>query len=127
MHSLAIAAFAFAAGGALAQSIQYPAAAKKAVTDTYHGTQVAEDYRWLEDGKDPAVRQWSLKQLEVTRAYLDALPQRPALKERLAQLPHTSPIRYFDFRHTRNGFLALQPQPPKNPPKLVGTDFARDP
>jgi len=22
--------------------------------------QVAEAYRWLEDGKDPAVRQWSL-------------------------------------------------------------------
>src|SRR5713226_7689286 len=106
MHSLAIAAFAFAAGGASAQSIQYPAAAKKAVTDTYHGTQVAEDYRWLENSKDPAVRQWSLKQLEVTRAYLDALPQRPALKERLAALLNTSPVRYIDFQQTSGGFFA---------------------
>src|SRR6266478_1782600 len=104
MHTSLVAAFALAASGALAQPMQYPVAAKKAVADTYHGTQVAEDYRWLENGKDPAVRQWSLKQLEVTRAYLDALPQRPALKERLAALLNTSPIRYFDFRHTRSGF-----------------------
>ena len=126
MHNALIAVLALAAGGALAQPIQYPATAKKSVTDTFHGTQVAEEYRWLEDGKDPAVRQWSLKQLEVTRAYLDALPQRPILKERLAGLLNTSPIRYFDFRHTRNGFFALKRQPPKNQPMLVVMNFAGD-
>jgi len=126
MHTALIAVLALAAAGAFAQPIQYPAAAKKAVTDTFHGTQVAEEYRWLEDGKDPAVRQWSLKQLEVTRAYLDALPQRPVLKERLAELLNTSPIRYFEFRHTRNGFFALKRQPPKNQPMLVVMKFAGD-
>src|SRR5690349_9185393 len=108
MHTLAIAVLALAWGGAFAQPIQYPPTAKKPVTDTYHGTQVAEDYRWLENGKDPVVRQWSLKQLEVTRAYLDALPQRPALKERLAALLNTSPVRYFDFQQTSGGFFALK-------------------
>src|SRR5258706_6145977 len=126
MHIVLIAVFALAAGGALAQPIPYPATATKTVTDTYHGAQVAEAYGWLKDGKDPAVRQWSLKQLEVTRAYLDALPQRPALKERLAELLNTSPIRYFDFRHTRSGFFALKRQPPKNQPMLVVMNFAGD-
>src|SRR2546421_10997182 len=118
MHIPFIAVLALAASGAFAQPIQYPATAKKPVTDTYHGTQVTEDYRWLEDGKDPAVRQWSLKQLEVTRAYLDALPQRPALKERLAALLNTSPVRYFDFQQTSGGFFALKRPPPKNQPML---------
>src|SRR4051812_8385026 len=126
MHTLAIAALALAAGSALAQPIQYPATAKKAVTDTYHGTQVSEDYRWLEDGKDPAVRQWSLKQLEVTRGYLDALPQRPVLKERLAALLNTSPVRYFEFQQTSGGFFALKRQPPKNQPMLVVMKSAGD-
>src|SRR5258706_13562431 len=125
MPTALIAVLALAACGALAQPVQqlipYPATATKTVTDTHHGAQVAEAYRWLEDGKDPAVRQWSLKQLEVTRAYLDALPQRPALKERLAELLKTSPLRDFDFRHTRNRFYPLERRPPKNQPRLVGT------
>src|SRR5438445_559481 len=69
MHTIASLTLAAFALGAAAQPIKYPETPRKQVTDTYHGTPVAEDYRWLEDGKDPAVRQWSLKQLDVTRAY----------------------------------------------------------
>jgi len=101
MHTIASLTLAAFALGAAAQPIKYPETPRKQVTDTYHGTPVAEDYRWLEDGKDPAVRQWSLKQLDVTRAYLDALPQRAALKERFADLYGTSPVRYFDFSRRR--------------------------
>ena len=36
-----------------------PNTARKPVTDTYHGVAVAEDYRWLENWDDPAVRAWS--------------------------------------------------------------------
>src|SRR3982751_1895324 len=126
MYTALIAILALAAGGAFAQPIQYPATAKKVVSDTFHGTQVSEEYRWLEDGKDPAVRQWSLKQLEVTRAYLDALPQRPVLKERLAALLNTSPVRYFEFQQTSAGFFALKRQPPKNQPMLVVMKSAGD-
>ena len=32
---------------------------KKPVTDTYQGVQVVDDYRWLENSGDPAVRQWA--------------------------------------------------------------------
>ena len=59
------------AGTAGAQTYKYPEAPKKPVTDTYHGIQVTDDYRWLEDDRDPAVKAWSLDQLKVTRAYLD--------------------------------------------------------
>jgi prolyl oligopeptidase len=126
MRPLIFLAFALAAGLASAQPFQYPETPRKPVVDTYHGVKVAEDYRWLEDASDPAVRQWSLQQLQVTRAYLDALPQRPALKERLAQLMGNSPVRYFEFQQTRGGFFALKRQPPKNQPMLVVMKSAGD-
>ena len=73
-------AFTLCAAAASAQKLAYPEAPKKPVTDTYHGIQVGDDYRWLENAGDPAVKAWSLDQLKVTRAYLDGLPSRPKLK-----------------------------------------------
>src|SRR5580765_6851488 len=106
LHLLAAALFVTSLG-ASAQTPKYPEAAKKPVTDTYYGTTVSEDYRWLEDGKDPTVREWSLKQLEVTRAFLDKLPQRQALKEKLTEIYSASPVRYFTFQQSAGGFFAL--------------------
>ena len=126
MHTPFIAVVALSVSTAFAQPLKYPDAPKKPVTDTYFDTKVVEDYRWLENGKDPAVRDWSLKQLAVTRAYLDALQQRPVLKDRLADLLNTSPVRYYDFKHTRGGFFALKRQPPKNQPMLVVMNSAGD-
>jgi prolyl oligopeptidase len=118
-----LAAFALSAS---AQPLKYPDAPKKPVSDTYFGTTISEDYRWLEEGKDPVVRDWSLKQLEVTRAFLDKLPQRQALKEKLAEIYSGSPVRYFSFQQTANGFFALKRQPPKNQPMLVVMRAAGD-
>ncbi len=127
MHTSFIAAVALAATSALAQTLKYPETVKRPVTDTYFDTRVVDDYRWLEDGKDPAVRDWSLKQLAVTRGYLDALPQRPVLKERLAGLLNTSRLRYVDFQQTHAGLFALKVQPPKNQPMLVFMKSPSDP
>ncbi len=126
MHTPLIAAFALASATALAQPLKYPDAPKKPVSDTYFDTKVVEDYRWLENGKDPQVRDWSLKQLAVTRAYLDALPQRPVLKERLAELLNNARLRYVGFQQTSGGFFALKVQPPKNQLMLVVMKSAGD-
>ena len=115
----------FCAAAAGAPMPQYPETAKKPVTDTYHGTAVSEDYRWLEDGRDPHVKAWSLKQLEVTRAYLDALPSRPKLKARFAKMYADSPVRYFSFVQSGT-FFAMKRQPPKNQPMLVAMKSAGD-
>ena len=117
--------FALLATAATAQPLQYPEAPRKRVTDTYHGIEVAEDYRWLEDGKDPAVRKWSLDQLAVTRAYLDALPSRARLQERFATLYRGATVRYYSFAQTR-AFFALKRQPPRSQPLLVMMKSAGD-
>ena len=53
-----------------------PQAPKKPVTNEYHGVKVEDDYQWLENDNDPAVKAWSDAQNQKTRAYLDKLPDR---------------------------------------------------
>ena len=63
-----------------------PATARSPVSDDYHGTKVVEDYRWLENWDAAEVKQWSADQNARTRAYLDSLPSRPAIKAKIQRL-----------------------------------------
>ena len=118
-------ALALCALGAGAQTLNYPETMRKPVTDSYHGVQVTEDYRWLEDAGDPAVKAWSAAQLKLTRGVLDALPDRPELKARFKDLYGSAPIRYFEF-YDRGTFFAMKRQPPRNQPFLVVMRSAGD-
>ncbi len=51
-----------------AETATLPATPKKPVTDTYQGVQVVDEYRWLENGSDPAVKKWAEAQNEFARA-----------------------------------------------------------
>lgn len=62
------------------------ASRKDSVVDTYFGTQVADPYRWLEDDRSPETAAWVEAQNKMTRAYLDAIPEREAIKKRLTEL-----------------------------------------
>jgi prolyl oligopeptidase len=66
----------------------YPNTRRVDHTDVYHGTKVADPYRWLEDDvrKSPEVAAWVEAQNKVTFAYLKAIPQRPAITRRLTEL-----------------------------------------
>jgi len=56
------------------------------VVDVLHGTEVPDPYRWLEDGDSDDTTAWVAAQNARTRAVLDALPNRPALHDRLLSL-----------------------------------------
>jgi prolyl oligopeptidase len=58
---------------------------KKAVTNEYQGVKVEDDYQWLENDADPAVKTWSDAQNQRTRAYLDKLPDRAAIEKQLTE------------------------------------------
>ncbi len=66
--------------------VNYPPTNKTNVVDNYHGTAVADPYRWLEDDNAPATKEWVVAQNEVTFAYLNAIPGRAAIKARLTKL-----------------------------------------
>jgi prolyl oligopeptidase len=91
----------------------YPAARQVEVADDYHGVQVADPYRWLENAGDPSTIKWVGSQNALLRRMLDG-PDREAIRARLAALvdyPRTGvPVRrgerYF-FGHN----TGLQNQP----------------
>ena len=104
-------------------SARAPATRVAPVTDTMHGVQITDRYRWLEgDNSDPnepgrmtpEVSAWTDAQNSYTRSVLDNLPGRKALEDRLAALMNigsvTAPIvrgnRYFFWNRE-----ATQPLP----------------
>jgi len=66
--------------------MKYPTTATVDVVDEYHGHRVADPYRWLEDTESEATARWVAAQNKVTRAYLDALPQRESMRARLEKI-----------------------------------------
>lgn len=73
---LLTAAMTLIASAALAQNISYPTTRKTDQVDTYHGTTVADPYRWLEDDNSAETKAWVKSQNEVTEKILAAMPQR---------------------------------------------------
>ena len=64
----------------------YPVTRTVEQVDTYHGTQVADPYRWLEDDNSPETAKWVEAQNAVTFAYLEKIPFRAQLKTRVERL-----------------------------------------
>jgi len=58
----------------------------EAVTEILHGTQVTDPYRWLEDQESPRTRGWISAQTRYARAYLDSIPRRETIRERIREL-----------------------------------------
>jgi prolyl oligopeptidase len=69
-----------------AGQLQYPATKKGETVDDYHGTKVADPYRWLEDDNSEETKAWVQAQNKVTFDYLATLPQRDKIKKRLEAL-----------------------------------------
>jgi len=67
-------------------SFIYPETAKGDVVEDYHGTEVPDPYRWLEDDMSDETAAWVKAQNEVTFAYLESIPFRDALKERMTEI-----------------------------------------
>src|SRR5882762_2405116 len=64
----------------------YPETKKTDTVDTYFGEPVSDPYRWLEDDTAQATADWVKDQNEITFGYLEKIPYRETIKERLKQL-----------------------------------------
>jgi prolyl oligopeptidase len=88
-------------------SLVYPKPVKVEQVDDYHGTRVPDPYRWLEDPDSEATKAWVEAENKVSFAYLEAIPARERIKERLTQLwdyekygvPFKKGERYFYFKN----------------------------
>ncbi len=72
--------------GASPAAWAYPAAPRGDVVDDYHGTKVADPYRWLEDLDSPQTRAWVEAERALTAKLLDQMPERTAIRARLKAL-----------------------------------------
>lgn len=75
-------------GTAVAAELKLPKTKTVEQVDEFHGTKVADPYRWLENDvrEDAEVKAWVEAQNKVTFGYLEKLPQRTMLKDRLTKL-----------------------------------------
>lgn len=67
-------------------SVEYPITEKKEVIDTYFGVEVVDNYRWLEDDRSEETAQWVEEQNKVTFGFLNQIPLREQLKNRLEKV-----------------------------------------
>jgi prolyl oligopeptidase len=89
------------------------------VTTTYHGVEVTEDYRWLEDAASEETRAWTEAQHDRTMAYLRNLPSYDDIRRRAAEILGADSISYADPKRGGAMYFVLKHQPPKQQPFLV--------
>ena len=91
----------------LSGELTYPHTEQIAQSDNYHGVEIADPYRWLEDPDADATQAWVKAQNEVTNNYLNTIEARDKIRQRLTQLwdyeKYGSPFkrgqRYFYFKN----------------------------
>ncbi len=103
-----------------------PVTEKSPVTDTYHGVSVQDDYRWLEDPQDPAVRAWSAAQNTYSRRLLDALPGVEAIRKQVTEIFSAETVSYSRVVVRGGKTFAIQRQPPKQQPFIITMDSLDD-
>src|SRR5271155_313966 len=77
---------------ALAPALAYPPSRRTAQVDVLHGVEVADPYRWLEDGTREDVGAWTAVQDALARAYLGKLPGRTEIAARLKELSYVETL-----------------------------------
>ena len=104
-----------------------PETARRPVTDEYHGVEVVDGYRWLEDGDDPAVKAWSDAQNAHARSVLDRLPEVEAIRGQVTRIRKISIPRHYALTAAGGTLFALRYEPPKQQPFLVAMASEDDP
>ena len=106
---------------AIAVAQDQPVAPVRPVTTHYFGTQVVDNYRYMEDLGSPEVKAWMKAQADYTRARLDAIPGRAALKERIHALLNAD-LRRSGFVRRGDRYFYEVTEPSAQLPKLYYRD-----
>src|SRR5258708_6178037 len=104
-----------------ADKLTQPVAPVRPVTDTYFGTPVVDNYRWMEDLKSPEVQTWMQAQAAYTKNFLGKLPERDALVKRIESLDNAS-TRVADLQLYGGRYFYEELKPIDQTPKLYARD-----
>src|SRR5829696_3994410 len=97
----------------LVAQLVYPETKKNDQSDNYHGTTVADPYRWLENDTSADTKEWVTAQNKVTFGYLKKIPFRDEMKDRIREVfnypKYSIPSRNHDYYYyTKNDGLQNQ-------------------
>ena len=70
----------------MVRRLKYPKSRRVNHLDIIHGVKVPDPYRWLEDIDSPETRAWIEEQNKVTFRYLEAVPERERIRNRMTEL-----------------------------------------
>lgn len=98
----------------------YPVSREDTISDNYFGTVIKDPFRWLEDDRSVETEEWVKSQNQVTFNFLDSIPFRKTIRERLGELNHyekcSAPVKkaghYYFFKNSGS----------QNQDVLYGTD-----
>lgn len=114
------------AGGDTPMKAKPPVDTRKIeVVDTYHGIQVADPYRWLEEGDSADVKAWTDAENAVTRRFIDAIPGREKLAGQIRDLLEVGLVGAPEVRDVRPGlrrYFHTKREGPQNQPVLYVRD-----
>ena len=83
--------------------VTYPETKEEPVTDVYHEQEVVDVYRWLEDDRADDTEGWVASQNETTFGYLEEIPFREAIRQRLESLwdyeKYSAPFKEGDYTY----------------------------
>ena len=99
-----------------------PETTRTPVLEAFHGVEVTEDYRWLEDGTADAVKAWTQMQNAHARALLDGLPHHAEVQAAVAAVFGAEVVSWSDVKMSGGRWFAMKRQPPKQQPFLVVAD-----
>lgn len=104
-----------------------PDTPKRPVVDLYHGVEVIDEYRWLEDPDDPAVQGWVDAQNRYARSVLDVQPGRELIRERVRAVFAAEHPRYQWVEIVPGRWFAKVHRPPAQQPVILSLAPEADP
>jgi len=119
LFSLKLGAAIWLAGLGWVSAAGLPATPVKPVTNSYQGVEVVDNYRWLENFDDPAVKEWSAAQNRAARRFLDSIAVRSNIVARLEKIYGQTSASYYGLQARPGVVFAMKFQPPAQQPWLV--------
>jgi prolyl oligopeptidase len=92
------------------------------IVDVLHGVSVSDPYRWLEDQNSPRTRAWIEEQTRYARGYLDRLPGREHIRQRVRELLDVET--YDSFLKNGNRYFFRKRLPGQEQPSIYVRDGA---
>lgn len=102
----------------------YPVTPEKAVVDDYFGTKITDNYRWLEDLKNPEVEKWFKSQSDFSHSIINKIPHREDLYKRMKEVQEMNGDSFDAVFQRQNTYFYTKTKKNENLSKLYSRDLS---